>query len=254
MRPHNSVQHPAAQLADLILVQLSNWRWAWPQLVLTGLVAPLASMLALSTVSGGANRSLNEHILVGMLMFALLFQNQNQVAGNFSFMKANGTLEFFAAQPVSRVLLAIATVGAFFLLSLPALLVIVVVGALVLGVGLSLSPWLLVVVPLCVVSAAGIGALIGSLTNTMEESGAASLVVTFLMTGCGPVLIPADRLPAAINAIGVLNPATYAASALRASLTGTVGSRLPVDLAVLALFAAGVLLLLVKRMPWRMRR
>lgn len=243
-----------AQLADLLLVQLSNWRWAWRQLVLTGMITPVISMLALSAFARGQDRSLTEHILIGSLMLGLLFQNQNQVAGNFAFMKANGTLDFFAAQPVSKVLLSIATVGSFFLLSLPALLVTVAIGALALDVGLSPSPWLLLVVPLCVVPAAAIGALIGGLVGTMEESGALSLLTTLLMTGCGPVLIPADRLPAALNALGAVNPATYAASALRATLVGPVGPELLRDVAVLAAFALGLLVLLTKSMPWRMRR
>lgn len=247
-------QSAPAQLTDLVLVQLSNWRWAWPQLVLTGLITPVISMLALTAVSGSGDPVLKAHILTGTLMLALLFQNQNQVAGNFSFMKANGTLDFFAAQPVNRVLLAIATVGAFFLLSLPALVLTVVIGALCLDIPLSPSAWLLLVVPLCVIPAAGIGALIGSLTNSIEESTSLSLVVTFLMTGCGSVVIPADRLPGWLDAIGVVNPATYAASALRAALTGSGTSRLPLNVTVLTLFTLVIVVLLIKKMPWRMRR
>ncbi|MFJ8142293.1 ABC transporter permease [Streptomyces sp. NPDC096013] len=254
MSTHSSTQSAPAQLVDLLLVQLSNWRWAWPQLVLTGLITPVISMLALATVSGNDDQTVKAHILTGTLMLALLFQNQNQVAGNFSFMKANGTLDFFAALPVNRVLLAIATVGAFFLLSVPALILTVVIGALFLDIPLSPSLWLLLVVPLCVLPAAGIGALIGSVTNSIEESTSLSLVVTFLMTGCGAVVIPADQLPGWLNTLGAVNPATYAAAALRAALTGTDTASLPGDAAVLALFALVIVLLVVTRMPWRMRR
>jgi ABC-2 type transport system permease protein len=253
MRLPDGARRAPAHLADLLLLQLTNWRWSWGQLVLTGLITPVATMLALSTVAGDASRTVSQQILVGVLILGLLFQNLNQVAANFSFMKANGTLDFFAAQPVSQVLLVVATVGAFFLLSLPALLVIGVAGAVFLRTGLSLSPWLLLVVPLCVLSAAGIGALVGSLTSSIEESNSAGLVLTLLMTGIGPVMVPADRLPAVVNAAGRFNPATYAASALQMSMIGPVRIRLAADLAVLALFAGGVLLLVVKKMPWRMR-
>lgn len=191
MRPNTSPQRPLAQLADLLLVQLSNWRWAWRPMVIVGMIAPVTSMLALATFTD--DPALRTHIMVGTLMLGLLFQNQNQVAGNFSFMKENGMLDFFAAQPVNRALLALATVGAFFLLSLPALVATVAVGAIALGIGLSPSPLLIVVVPLCVVPAAGIGALIGSLARSPAESTSIGLMVTFLMTGCGPVLIPTDR-------------------------------------------------------------
>jgi ABC-2 type transport system permease protein len=246
-------QRPLAQLTDLLLVQLSNWRWAWPQLVLTGMITPVASMLALLAYSGRHDHALTDHIVIGPLILALLFQNQNQVAGNFAFMKQMGTLDFFAAQPVSRALLAIATVCAFFLLSLPALFVTVVAGVFIVHIHLSLSPLLFVVVPLCVVPAACIGATIGSMASTMEESNSASLVVTFLMAGLGPVLVPASRLPAIIRAIGVVNPATYAASALQAVLLGPITIRLLEDVAVLAAFGLVALLIVIKKMPWRQR-
>lgn len=244
---------PKGQLADLVLIQLSNWRWAWPQLVLVGMITPVVSMLALTIFTGGHDHEAQEHILVGILILALLFQNQNQVAGNFSFMKMNGTLDFFAALPVSRVLLAVATVSAFCVLSLPALLVTVGVGTLIVHVGLSLNPLLLVVVPLCVIPAAAIGAIIGSLANSIEESTSISLVMTFILTGCGPVLFPPSRLPGFVQVIGRFNPATYAESALQATLIGPVGPHLAIDAGVLAAFAAASLLLMVTKMPWRAR-
>lgn len=246
-------QAPAAQLADLVLVQLSNWRWAWPGLVITGMITPVSTMIVLAVFSGRGRPAQDAGILAGALVISLLFQNLNQVAGNFAFMKANGTLDFFAAQPVRRSLLAISTVCAFFLISVPALVVTVVVGTVILRIHLAISPLLLVVVPLCIVPAACIGAIIGSVTSTMEESTSISLVTTFVLTGCGPVLFPASHLPAVIRAAGVLNPATYAAAALRATLTGPVTAHLLADLVVLAGFGLGALLALLRLMPWRQR-
>jgi ABC-2 type transport system permease protein len=217
------------------------------------MVAPVASIAALTTYAGNHNKDLSNHIVVGAIILALLFQNLNQVAGNFAFMKANGTLDFFAAQPVSRILLAIATVCAFSLLSLPALLVTMVAGLLIVHVTLSLSPLVLIVLPLCVIPAAGIGATIGSIANTIEEATSASLVVTFLMAGLGAVLLPASRLPAVFKAVGWFNPAVYAASALQEVLFGPVTARVAVDIGALAAFGAATLFLLFRKMPWRQR-
>jgi ABC-2 type transport system permease protein len=252
-RPSRAAQGPGSQFVDLVLVQLSNWRWAWPQLVITGMIAPVGTMVGLAVYSGRGGTAQNGHILVGALVLALLFQNQNLVAGNFAFMKANGTLDFFAALPVSKALLAVSTVTAFFLISAPALLVTLVVGLVVLHVSLSVSPLLLLAIPLCIVIAAGIGAIIGSVFNTIEESSSVSLVATFVLTACGSVIFPAARLPAVIRAAGVFNPATYAAAALRATLIGPVQPGLILDLAVLAAAAAAITVILLWRMPWRMR-
>src|SRR5579859_560430 len=122
MPPSRRPQRAVAQLADLVLVQLTNWRWAWRGLVITGMITPVATMVTLSAFSSHETPSQGDHVLAGALVLALLFQNLNHVAGNFAFMKATGTLDFFAAQPVSRVLLAIGTVCAFFLISIPALI------------------------------------------------------------------------------------------------------------------------------------
>ena len=245
-------QRLGPQLADLALVQLSNWRWAWPQLVIAGLITPCASMIALGAFADPDERN---QIFIGSIVLALLFQTQNQVAANFSFMKTNGTLDFFATQPVRRTLVPVATVAAFLLLSLPALAVTIVVGAVLLDVTISPSPLLLVVVPLATIPAAAIGALIGSLTSTIEESAALSLVVTFAMTGLGPVMIPANKLPAAVEVIGRANPATYVASALSRTLRDGPGVDWSVagDLLALAGFAVATMTLVVLKMPWRGR-
>ena len=45
--PHSCGQ-PAllAQLVDLVLIELTNWRWTWRSMLLTGTIAPLLARLA----------------------------------------------------------------------------------------------------------------------------------------------------------------------------------------------------------------
>jgi hypothetical protein len=45
---------------------------------------------------------------------------------------------------------------------------------------------------------AGIGALIGNSARTPQEAGSISFLVTFLMFGLGPVVIPPERLPGVV--------------------------------------------------------
>jgi ABC-2 type transport system permease protein len=247
-------QRPGAQLWDLLLIQLSNWRWSWPQLVLTGMLAPLASTLALGAFARQSSSSSSaEYVLVGSVVLGLLFQQQNLVASNFAFMKQNRMLGFFATLPLRRSMLIVATVAAFFLLSLPALAVIIVVGSQVLDVSLSPSPLLVLALPLAALPMAATGALIGSSARTFEESSSLVLALTVVMAGAGPVVIPPTYLPDLVVSIGWLNPAAYAASALRQALIGPVEPRLAIDLAVLGVFAGLVLWFADRRMPWRNR-
>jgi ABC-2 type transport system permease protein len=47
---HERKQQPLlVQLEDLLLIELSNWRWSWRLMVLTGIIAPLLGIIALGT-------------------------------------------------------------------------------------------------------------------------------------------------------------------------------------------------------------
>ncbi|GII62125.1 hypothetical protein Skr01_22100 [Sphaerisporangium krabiense] len=246
-------QPPHVQLLDLLLVQLSNYRWSWRGMIVTGVFAPMMSTVGLGLLARqGAPENL-AYVLTGSIVLSLMFQNQNNVAGNFAFMKAMGTLDFFATLPLRRALVVVATVLAFFLLSIPSLLVTVIFGALFLGVPLHVSPLALVVVPLCVMPMAGIGALIGILARTPEEAGSASLLVTIVLLFMGPVILPPATLPAWLLTLSHAGPTGYAASAIRQVTFGPVSGRLLVDVAVLTALTLLSLWLVTRRVSWQER-
>jgi ABC-2 type transport system permease protein len=223
-----------AQLAVVTFLQLANWRWSWRGMLVLGIAAPLLSISILRLLTEASPFVSYAHFLTGNVVLALMFENQNKVAGNFAFMKAMGTLRYLATLPVSRAVVILASALSFFLLSLPAVGVTIVAGAHILGVTLAPSPWLALVLPLAAVPMAAVGALIGTLARTPEEAGSASLLTTLVFLACGPVLLPAERLPTVLATLSWASPATYAASALRQTLLGPVTSRLALDLAVLA--------------------
>lgn len=66
----------------------------------------------------------------------------------------------------------------------------------------------------------------GALVASRYEAGAISLTVTMVMAGLGPVVVPASRLPRFLVWLGWINPATYAASALRQAVIGPSTERL----------------------------
>jgi ABC-2 type transport system permease protein len=98
---------------------------------------------------------------------------------------------------------------------------------------------------------AGFGALIGSVARTPQEAGSLSLLITMIMLGLGPVLIPPARLPDVVLVLGRFSPATYAASALRQALLGPLTERIFLDLAVLVGVTVIVLWLVGRKMDWR---
>ena len=240
------------QLLDLTLIQLANWRWSWRATLLTGLVAPVMGTAALGVFARDSGAEAMAYVLTGNMVMSLLFGTFDRVSTHFAYMRAVGRLDFFATLPVYRVALILATVVAFLGLALPAVAITLLVGTLILDVDLAISPWIVVVVPLIGVSMCGLGALLGVSVRTPEEVGNLSSLITFVLLGFGPVIVPPDRLPDVVTTLGYLSPATYAASALRQTVLAQPDSiPLGVDLIVLAAILAGSLWVVGRFMDWR---
>lgn len=241
------------QVYDLLMIELTNWRWSWRSSVIVGALAPLLSIVALGLFARDSGPRTLAYILTGNAVISLMFGNMDKLQSHFCFIRFQGTLDYLATLPIRRYALIVAAMLAFLLLSLPSLAATVLLGSLYLRVPLHLHPLLLAVVPLCALPLAGIGALIGTTARGPQEAGSLSLLVTLALAGLGPVVVPPERLPGIMLALGRLSPATYAASALRQALLGPVTGQLLADLAVLAAISALVLWLVGHKMDWRQR-
>lgn len=253
MLPNRTEHAFLTQLWDVLLMELSNWRWSWRTLVLTSTITPLLGIVGLGVFSRGGGQETLAAILTGNVVLALMFGTMDKVQSRFVFMRVVGTLDYYATLPIRQATLILASVLSFLLLSLPSVVVTIVIGSLLLGLPLHLNPLILLVVPLCAVPLSAVGALIATYARTPEESGALSLLATFIQLGLGPVVVPASRLPQALIIAGHFSPATYAASALRQTLLGSVTAELLLDLAVLVAVSIVIFWLVGRKLSWRQR-
>lgn len=247
-------QAPAlAQLVDLFLIELTNWRWSWRSMLLTGTLAPVFSILAMGIFARDAGQQALTYVLTGNMVISLMFGNMGNVQSHFTFMRFQGALDYYATLPIRKPLLILAVVLSFLLLSAPSLIVTTLLGALVLRVPIHLHPLVLVVIPACAIPLSGIGALIGANVRNHYQANALSLIVTMVMAGLGPVVIPPDRLPSLLLTLGWLSPATYAASALRQAVVGPPTGRIALDLAALAGWTILIFGIVGRTLDWRQR-
>ncbi len=244
-------QPPLIQFGDLFLMELSNWRWSWRSVVTTGMIAPMFSIIAIGLFARDSGPGATAYVLTGNVVLALMFTNMSRMASRFAYMRMAGTLAYYATLPIRRFALILASAAAFLVISLPAVLFTILFGSYFLEIRLVPHPLLLVILPLCTLSLAGIGAMIGTSLRTLDEVLAVSQVLTFMLLALGPVLIPPDKLPPFMYWAGYLSPATYAASALRQTLLGGITMRLWVDFAVLIGFCLGSFWLTGRKMDWR---
>ncbi|MCB0097612.1 MAG: ABC transporter permease [Caldilineaceae bacterium] len=247
--PHSRFE----QLVSLAHMELLNWRWSWRATVTTGIIGPMIFIVLMGFFAGDEGADKLAYVLSGNVIMTLMFTNMNRMTSRFAFMRAVGTLDYYATLPVQRYLVVIATLITFFLLSLPAIVVTILFGSFFLQLPVHLHPTLLLVVPLAALSLAGLGAYIGVASRTLEESSTYSQIILFLFMILGPVLIPPQNLPAIMRIAGWFSPATYGASALRQTLLGPVTPRLLMDLLALLAFTIGFMLLVDRKMDWRER-
>jgi ABC-2 type transport system permease protein len=236
------------QLFDLLCMELRNWRWSWQVMVLTATISPVLSIIALGSFAARNDTESLHAILAGSLVMSLMFGNLDNVSSRFAYMRFSGTLDYYATLPIQRSLLMVAVVLAFFVLSLPSLLVTIGFGAWFLHVSLTIHSLILLVIPLCVLPLAGVGAAIGASSPTPEVGSGLTLLVTMLALFVGPVLLPASRLPEIVQTIGYLSPATYAASALKQTLLEPMTPRIVIDLFALTGFLVLTLWLVSRKL------
>lgn len=241
------------QLIDVLLIELTNWRWSWPSIVIIATLAPLFSILALGFFAQNATPVTLEYILVGNVVLSLMFGLLDKVQSHFIYMRYFGTLDYFATLPVRKALLVFGVMTGFFLITAPSVLAIILVGAWWLGLPIHLHPLLVVVLPLCASPLASLGALIGATARNHQEASAYTLLLTLAFTAIGPVVAAPTRLPAWLLLLGHFSPATYAASALRQTLLGPITAQLSLDLLVLVGFTLALFGLTLRWMDWRQR-
>ena len=59
---------------DLMLMELSNWRWSWRASLVSGTIAPILSIMALGAFSRAGNEHNLPYILTGNVIFSFMFQ------------------------------------------------------------------------------------------------------------------------------------------------------------------------------------
>ncbi len=150
--------------------------------------------------------------------------------------KAQGRLDYLLSLPISRELYLAAQVTYVVITALPGVVFAVVFGAWHYDLSLSVDPLVVVVVPLSMLSLAGVGVAIGVLSPHPNVTNAFSNLAVFYVLLFAPILIPKEQLPALLRHLATVLPTTYAADAMRGALTDLQGTHLGRSMLVMAGF------------------
>lgn len=155
--------------------------------------------------------------------------------------KQQGRMDFMLTLPISREIYLLSQVVSTIVLAAPGTILAVAFGAWHYDLSLDISPWLPLVILLGIASLAGVGVTVVMLSSHFQVTNAITQLVIFYVVFFAPILLPKEQLPELLQAVSTVMPPTYAADAMRASLTDLPGTDLYRDLALLAGFAAASL-------------
>lgn len=184
---------------------------------------------------GGLFTEPAEYYVPGYVAVVVLFTPLSRVGSTVARHRDGNRFEKLATTPLSKTeWLAAHTLVNVVIIGIASLLVLVLVAVLT-GATLPLSPLLVPFIVAGVVLFCGVGAMLGSYTESQDGAIAASNSIGLPLLFLSDTFVPPELLPEWFAPLMELSPLTYFARGVRALSTG--GDPL-VDLAVLSVLAA----------------
>jgi len=234
---------------ELTRTQAASFRWAWKSLVISGVLLPCMALYGIRVLVGRQFSAEDAgYILTGNILISFFMPLISNTSSRLCFLHVTGALDFFRLAAVPRWLFLLATIFAFFCLSLPGMIAIAVLNVAYLHFPISIHP----VLPFAVLAAAyafgAIGVMIGLLAHSTEQTSALSHLTSALLVTLAPTIVPLSRLPRAVAITRYFVPTWYASRLLQSGCgvrEFSLGTQLR-DLAVLLGFGTVCLALAVR--------
>lgn len=151
--------------------------------------------------------------------------------------KADGTLHYFLTLPISREMYVASQLTMVGIMAVPGVALAVALGAWYYDIPIEPGAAVLLVVPMAVLSLAGVGVAISVLSPWPQVTNALTQLTIFYVLLFAPILFPKEQLPGLLQDLSVVMPPTYVADAMRGALTDLPGTHLGRSLLVMAGFA-----------------
>lgn len=194
-------------------------------------------ILGFGYLFGEVSSETGAFLTTGVATNAIIFVGLTMMPQFLAEAKQQGRLDYFRSLPVSREAYLLSLLTVVLVLSLPGIVLGLLTGWWRYDVEFDISPAILLVVPLSALSLGGFGAAIAILSPRLQLTNAFSQLAIFYFIFFAPVMLPRDNLPPALQRTADLLPPTYAADAMRASLTDLEGTNLSRSLLMLLGFA-----------------
>ena len=231
-------------------IQISNWRWSWTSMILTGIIVPVLVALGLGVYAAESGSESLQYAIVAGLSFSLFFELQGKIASNIAFMKATHALSQFAVTGTSKLSFIVGSLAAFSALSIPALISTPCALITIIGVNVHFQPVIILAWVLASLFFLLSGIVVGALSSSCEHASSLSLLISIACMSFGSVAAPPSLLPDWLVRVGVVNPAVHIARLIRAGIF-TTGDDLSGSLMYVAVAVAVLVVAAYALLPWR---
>jgi ABC-2 type transport system permease protein len=229
------------QYADLVVMHLRMARSDTTSIAAVQLCFALGLILGFGYFVPNLSRTAAVYLTTGAATNSLVTIGLVTLPQTLTRSRADGRLEHFLTMPISREAYLLSQVTVAAVMGLPASLFCLAPGAWHYGFALHVNPAVLVVVPLAVLSLGGVGVAMGLISSSQQLTGSLTQLVGFYVLLFAPVMLPRGQLPELLRHVADFMPPTYAAGAVRGSLTTLPGTHLTHSIALMALFSAASL-------------
>jgi ABC-2 type transport system permease protein len=231
------------QFIELVKLTLLSYRQGMAFVIMVQVVLTIGLVLGYGYLIPNISKGAALYVTTGAATNAITTVSLVVLPQILAEAKHQGRMEYMLTLPISREAYLLSQVAASVILAAPGTVLAVAFGAWHYDLALDVNLLLPVVICLGIASLAGVGVAVATLSNHLQVTNAITQLTIFYVVFFAPILLPKEQLPSLLEHVSTYMPTTYAADAMRASLTDLPGTNLGKDLAVLAAFATGSLAL-----------
>lgn len=235
---------------DLFYIQLMVYRVYKSFILIMAVILPVGIIVMMKFLIDINQPSQAIYIISGNIVISMVGVSTVMLAQVLSHMKEVGSFEYYASLPISKLNLIMAIIAVYFLLSLPGIITVFIVGNILFKLNIFPHPLLLVFMPLTIFSLSGLGALIGIYSRRELQANMISQMVNLGIIFLSPVIIPLEKLPNFLASISKILPSTYAAHGIREMMCGNWNTEIIKDIIVLIIFSIISFFVIAKKIQW----
>lgn len=238
----------------LWLEQMAEVRVNWPIYLLFSVIFPIILVFGFTRLGTGLTDEMSLlYIISGSIIMSLTSDGVVTMATNIGQLKRENSLMYYASLPINRLSFVLALMLSRFVIMIPGMIAPLVFGAFVYNFEISLNPWLIVLIPLISLSCSIFGLFIGMVIESANLINLIANAVMVIVLLAAPIFMPYDSLPLPLQWASWLVPMSYAATALREAISGTIGLSFYLNTGILLAITGAALVYLTRFWQWRVQ-